>query len=175
MARRNAGVLGSGPRYVLTVLLGMSASMVVAYGMVRVMTKDTVFAPDADAGAVDRAWTLRACANELTRLANAFSDAAPSPAAPLSPGTRLWLRQSFQDEVTTLQRELAGDRLAGEAPTRELLAACARLSSMALHSDDAALRRVAYDDIRRALGAVESYIAEKRLQRRIALPVTPLR
>lgn len=175
MARRGAPVLGTGIRYVLSVLAGMTLSMLIAFAAVRTLTRGTVFVTEVSTRQVAAAWALRSCANELTRLANSFSDAVPMPSGALALGTRTWLAEKFQDEVDTLRQRLGAGELQGLSQARALADACARLSSMALHPEDAALRAAARAEIQSAVEDANAYVRENGLERRVALPITPLR
>lgn len=175
MAPRGAPALGTGLRYVLTVLAGMTLSMVIAFVAVRTLTRGTQFSMEANTREVSAAWALRNCANELTRLTNAFVDAVPVPSSTLTLGTRTWLAEQFQDEVDSLRRQAGAGELQDLSPSRALADACARLSSMALHPEDAGLRTAAMQEVRRAVDGANTYVREKGLERRVALPITPMR
>lgn len=168
-------MLGTGLRYFVTVILGMTASMAIAYGLVRALTANTTLGEPASSAAVERAWDLRACANDLTRLANAFTDAVPTPATPVVGGTARWLRTEFQAELNAVHDALSKGELLDLPSTRDLLEVCTRMSAMAMHPDDAALRGAVFAELRRALDALDAYLRESGLRARIALPVTPLR
>ena len=174
MARKRPA-LGTGLRYVFTVLLGMTLSMVIAFVAVRSLTRGTEFTTETNSRQVAAAWALRNCANELTRLCNALVDAVPKPSTALPLGTRAWLAEKFQSDIDALRRELGSAELQDFTQARSLVDACARLSSVALHPEDPALRRVALNEIRSAVDAANSYIRDNALERRVALPITPLR
>lgn len=175
MAPRKGSVLGTGLRYVVTVLVGTTLSMAIAYAAVRVLTRGTTFVGDTTTAEVQRGWDLRAAANELTRLANEFVDAVPTPATPLSDRAKTWLRSEYPNEMQALQTALSTEAMLDLAPARELLSACGRLRALALHPDDAGLRGSVLNEIKSALDGADNYLRERHLQGRIALPVTPFR
>ena len=159
----------------LTVLLGTTLSMAIAYAAVRTLTRGTTYVGGADTAAVQRGWDLRAASNELTRLANEFLDAVPTPATPLSDRAKAWLRSDYPTEMEALQSALSTEAMLNLSPARDLLSACGRLRAMALHPDDAGLRGAVLNEVKSALDSVDAYLREQHLQGRIALPVTPLR
>ena len=175
MARRGRPALGTGIRYVFTVLLGTTLSMVIAFVAVRALTRGTQFNFDATTAQVEAAWNLRNCANELTRLTNAMLDAVPTPSAPPALATRTWLAEGFQDDVEALRSELGAGNIQDYAEARGLMDACARLAALALHPNDAGLRATAHAEIARAVDAANEQIRRSGLERRVALPITPLR
>lgn len=168
-------MLGTGLRYFLTVLLGMTLSIVIAYGAVRLLTRGTVPVRDATASEVDAGWRLRAAGNELARLGNAFLDAVPQAVATIPPTTRQWLEGEYTADIAAAQRELGSESLIRYAPARRLLDGCGRLAALANHPEDLALRKAAFGDLRQALEELRDYLRVSGLQRHIALPETPLR
>ena len=134
-----------------------------------------LFGPEPDTAAVALGWDLRSSANELARLTNEFTNAVPSPAAAQAPQTAAWLRGAYPESIEALQTQLSTEALLNTPPARDLLSACGRLRAMALHPDDANLRGAVLAEVRNALDAVDRYLKDTNLQRRIALPVTPLR
>lgn len=173
--RGQAGILGTGFRYFLTVLVGMSLSIVIAYGAVRLLTRGTVPARDATASEVDAGWRLRAAGNELARLGNAFTDAVPAEVATILPTTRQWLEGEYVAAIAVVQRELGSDALIRYAPARRLMDACGRLSALGNHPEDLSLRKAALGDLSQALDELRVYLRQSGIQRHVALPETPLR
>lgn len=174
MGQRNRPLLGTGGRYVITVLIGTTLSMLIAYAAVRALTRGTtVAAPPAQAEA-RQAHELRIAANELARLTNEILAAMPPAGAALPPSVKQWLEGQCQEDLEAVRQELLTPPLSQAPPARHLAAACARLASLALHPEDLALRKLARAEVAGALTSLDDLIRMRGLSRHVAVPATPL-
>jgi len=175
MPRRTGIPLGTGLRYFLTVLVGMSVSMLIAYATVRTLTRGTTFVVELSPAERDRAWALRESANELARLANEFQDAIPAQGAPPAIGTLRWLRAELPERLRALDSTLTNGPLGKVPEAQALHAAGERLKVLALHPQDAPLRTATLEEIRRAIEGIDEYLNAPQRRGHIALPTIPLR
>lgn len=167
---RSGGTLGTGLRYFLTVLLGMSLSMVLAYGTVRYLTRGTTFVMDLSPQERDRAWALRAAANALARSCNEFQEAMPVGAATPAAGTQRWLQESWLAALDEASASLEVEGLMTLPEAVALRGAMDRTRTLARHPDDAALRKAVLGEVARALEGVNALLNTPRLRGSVALP-----
>ena len=151
-------MLGTGLGYFLTVMLGMSVSMMIAYLTVRTLTRGTTFVVEMSPAERNRVWVLREAANELARLSQEFQSAVPERSAAPAPATQHWLREELPERLRALDASLAEAQLTTNPEAQALSAAGERLKILATHPQDKALRDAALAEVQSALDEVEEYL-----------------
>jgi len=166
---RKPPLLGTGFRYIFTLVVGMTLSMVLAYGTVRLMTRGMELRVPVDEALVDRAWRHRENANALIQIANEYCQHPQGTLTRTSP-----LLLEYRARIDEVRDRMSAQHLLQDPPARTLLAAADRAASMLLHPGDLALRAAALGELRAALEELDQFLERGGARRRVGIPPTPV-
>jgi len=157
---------------VLFAVLGGVAGMGVSYAVVRHLTRSLTLVPAVDQKALFVAKALRAQTNQMILLMLEFLDHVPLDAKAPPPETFSWIQRDFSPRAQSFRAALdAAPAFPGPPGLRsELRAAAERISNMAAHPGDLALRKAALGDVRRSAQHTEEYITQLGMDRYITEP-----
>lgn len=145
-------------------------SMTLSYAVVRHMTREFRMVHHPSPAAIQKATLLRAHANELAALTEAYLAQISLDAQTVRPAARQWVQQEFQGRLQALRGRMDDETLVYLPPYRDMMAAMERCAAMAALPGNAELRRQAVAMARLAVDGVERYLRESRLDAHVTVP-----
>jgi len=160
-------------RYMLLLTLSCLLSMIIAYALVRHLTRGQTVLRKVDPEAIQQARLLRRDTNQLVALANEYSQRLPQDTKAPAPATIQWIDGAFRPELNALRQRMDEEFPTDTPLCRTLSATADRAAAMAAHPDDAELRRRALRDIEAAAARIEKHLDTLGLEH--WLPQPPLK
>jgi hypothetical protein len=156
----------------MTLLLGCLCSMGISFLLVRHMTRNLVIVERVNPETIQGAELLRSNANKLSDLTQDFLGHFPEGQVAPVPMVEAWLERDFKPRAYSLVKDIewesslpGGNAVVHSQAFSDVLEAARRLYVSARHPDDAELRRLAVEDVRRALDVAETHISELKIGR----------
>jgi hypothetical protein len=164
----NGGLLRSfGKRFLFVcVTLGLTLiSTIVSFFTVQLLTRSPTEDGTPDLARQRQTVLLRAFATELTGACNAYAANLSRADNVVSTDMQSWIDRAFRRDIRFLEQRMGDNPMENLNPFNDLRAAVGRCASMARNPQDAALRKVALDDARRAIEGVHDFGAENGMTR----------
>jgi len=160
-------LFGSVKILLLAGLLGV-LSMVVSFAVVHYLARDAVAAKHEDPALVRRANMLRDFSNELVTLCNGYAKRIPVDPTRASQNDLLWVEKVFRSELQFLQQRMEETIREQTQESIQLEASAARCAAMARRFSDGAIRSSALREAAATVAAVETWIADRRLEGKLS-------